>query len=71
MATTAQIRPAERHEPHDCKRNRHAPPAAPFVTYCGWNRIVEPHSYGLGAGRREVIRAWQVEDCVGFDQRLG
>jgi hypothetical protein len=40
------------------------------LSYCGWNRIVEPHSYGLGGGRREVIRAWQIEDCVSFDERL-
>jgi hypothetical protein len=41
------------------------------VSYAGWNRVVEPHSYGLSADRREVIRAWQLDDCVGFDDRLG
>jgi hypothetical protein len=41
------------------------------LSYSGWNRVVEPHAYGLSSGRHEVIRAWQVEDCVSFDERLG
>jgi hypothetical protein len=41
------------------------------LSYSGWNRVVEPHTYGLGRGRHEVVRAWQVEDCVSFDRRLG
>jgi hypothetical protein len=41
------------------------------LSYSGWNRVVAPHAYGLGRGRREVIRAWQVADCISFDQRLG
>jgi hypothetical protein len=41
------------------------------LCYSGWNRVVEPYAYGLARGRREVLRAWQVEDCVSFDERLG
>jgi hypothetical protein len=41
------------------------------LSYFGWNRVVEPHAYGLARGRHEVIRAWQPEDCVSFDERLG
>jgi hypothetical protein len=41
------------------------------LSYSGWNRVVEPHAYGLGRGGREVIRAWQVVDCISFDGRLG
>jgi len=41
------------------------------LSYSGWNRVVEPHAYGLSRGRREVIRAWQVADCISFDGRLG
>jgi hypothetical protein len=41
------------------------------LSYFGWSRVVEPHAYGLSAGRREVIRAWQIADCVIFDGRLG
>ena len=41
------------------------------LSYSGWNRVVEPHAYGLGRSRREVMRAWQVADCITFDGRLG
>jgi hypothetical protein len=41
------------------------------LSYSGWNRVVEPHAYGLARGRREVIRAWQLEECVGYDVRFG
>ena len=41
------------------------------LSYSGWNRVVEPHAYGLGRGGREVIRAWRVVDCISFDGRLG
>jgi hypothetical protein len=42
-----------------------------LLSYSGWNRVVEPHAYGLGRSRREVMRAWQVADCITFDGRLG
>jgi hypothetical protein len=41
------------------------------LSYIGWSRIVEPHAYGIGAGRHEVIRAWQVHDCVASSEPTG